>query len=364
MSEPLGQFRKHFLQARNWEQRKDGAPLYLFDSLSPSDREVAEEEMIAALSLNDDWPVQGLAHIRSRKALPRLKELLGKSNGKMKIVLAQAIFRISGDPAMPVQVLAALPGIRNTSELIDVLYLLPGFGDEKINGYLQSLLEHPEYLVAYNAARVMGLSTDDVVQKFRNRKPAAQTPTFRVPPVKDGARNPFNIFSLIRLAATNRVPAYHPEDSNKRTLGWRWRLASMLLFGISLALPAYCTGTTCSHSLLVFLLGGFGLLGGHGWSWLANPLLFVAWSTLRRSPRLSMILSTMAFIFAGLFMLGGSVPVNENGGVQSVTSLKAGYWCWLLSNGVMMLGAMSKVYRLNLVWREERLARGEVSKFN
>jgi len=360
LSKALDASRKNYLHGVAWTQRKDGVPLHILDDLSPSERSVAEEELIGALSLNDDWPVQGLAHIRSRKALPRLKELLSESRGRMKIIIAHALYRISGDPAMVPLVSAELAEIRNNYELIEILYLLPGFGDEMINGQLRAYLEHPEYLVAYNAARALGLNTDEVVRRFRGL--GGVTPMSAATPV--ASAKPVAPRSTPLESSPANTGSQDIPTGEKKTTEAKLRLASMILFGISLALPAYCTGSTCSHSLLVFLLGGLGLLGGHGWSWLANPLLFVSWGTLRRSPRLSMMLSTLAFLFAGLFMLGGSVPVNENGGVQSVTALKAGYWCWLLSNGLMMMGAMSKVYRLNLVLRTERLARGEASKFN
>jgi hypothetical protein len=59
--------------------------------------------------------------------------------------------------------------IHHLSELIDVLYLMPDFKDEKVSDLLGRLHNHPEYLIAYNATRALGLPTDAVVQKFRSK---------------------------------------------------------------------------------------------------------------------------------------------------------------------------------------------------
>ena len=57
----------------------------------------------------------------------------------------------------------------NQYELIDVLYMLPVFRDEKITALLNNYRDHKEYLIAYNATRALGLSTDEVVKKARKQ---------------------------------------------------------------------------------------------------------------------------------------------------------------------------------------------------
>ena len=66
-------------------------------------------------------------------------------------------------------VLKELPKITSQYELIDVVYMLPAFKNEKITALLNNYRNHKEYLVAYNATRALGLSTDEVVNKARQQ---------------------------------------------------------------------------------------------------------------------------------------------------------------------------------------------------
>jgi hypothetical protein len=64
-------------------------------------------------------------------------------------------------------ILAETKGITNWTELIDVMYILASFKDERVQSLLTSYCQHSDYLVAYNATRAMGLPTDEVVTRFR-----------------------------------------------------------------------------------------------------------------------------------------------------------------------------------------------------
>lgn len=150
-------FRTEYLHANTWVQKKDGVPLDILDRLSASEIKIAEAELIQAASLRDDWPIIGLGHIKSKNALPTLYELLGKSNGAMKVKIAHSIFQIVRDSKMIEIVLDTMPVITNKFELIDVLYYLPGFKDSKITELHHTYRHHKDYLVAYNATRYLGL---------------------------------------------------------------------------------------------------------------------------------------------------------------------------------------------------------------
>lgn len=169
MSIPLQNFRSEFLKANTWAQRKEGVPLDLLDALSPSDLKIAEAELIEAAGLGDSWPILGLAHIRSVAAVPKFYQLLAKASKGMKVTIAYAIFRSNGDPQMIRTVLDELPLVNNQYELIDLLYLLPGFNDPDITKALQDYQNDKEYLVAYNATRAQGLPTDDIVKRAQQQ---------------------------------------------------------------------------------------------------------------------------------------------------------------------------------------------------
>jgi len=163
-------FRKEFLQANTWTQRKDGIPLDLLDNLTDGELKTAETELIRVLSLKDNWPIVGLGHIKSKDALPSLYSLLEKSKGAMTVTIAHSIFQISEDTKMIEVVLETMPGITNEFELIDVLIYLKDFKDNRITELHHSYRNHKNYLVAYNATQYLGLPTDEIVEKFRDKK--------------------------------------------------------------------------------------------------------------------------------------------------------------------------------------------------
>ncbi|MFZ1675861.1 MAG: hypothetical protein WAT91_01230 [Saprospiraceae bacterium] len=164
-------FRKEYLLANTWAQRKDGAPLYLLDKLSTEELKTAEIEMIKSLRPGDTWPIIGLGHIKSKDALPKLYKLLVKSEKNIKVTVAHSIFQICQDEKMIDIVVEETIKTTHWSELIDILYLLPGFKDERVIKMLNDFRNHKEYLVAYNATRALGLPTEEVVEKFRVKKP-------------------------------------------------------------------------------------------------------------------------------------------------------------------------------------------------
>ena len=170
MTDNLDIFRKDFLNADSWGQRKDGVPLDLLDNLSQDELKIAEQQMLKVLSLRDDWPIIGLGHIKSKEALPSLYNLLEESKRAMKVIIAHSIFQIAQDERMKDIVLETMPKITNEFELINVLYYLPKFKDQRITDLHHSYRNHKKYLVAYNAARYLGLPTDEVVQKFRDKE--------------------------------------------------------------------------------------------------------------------------------------------------------------------------------------------------
>ena len=170
LTDNLKIFREDFLGASSWTERKDGVPLYLLDNLSPDELKTAEQQLLRVANLRDSWPIIGLGHIKSKEALSILYNLLKKSKGVMKVTIAHSIFQISQDEKMKEIVLETMPKITNEIELIDALYYLSGFKNQRITDLHHSYRNHKKYLVAYNATRYLGLPTDEVVQKFRDKK--------------------------------------------------------------------------------------------------------------------------------------------------------------------------------------------------
>ena len=170
MSASFRQFEKDFIHANTWPQRKDGVPTFLLDQLSSDEKAIAEDQLIELLSVGDSWPALGLGHLRSQKALPSLYALLEKCRQRMVIFVAYSIYQINKDSRMIDVALDELPKITDEYALLDILYYLGLFNDPRIKVALRKYRNDPRYLVAYNAARALGESTNAVVEEFRKKK--------------------------------------------------------------------------------------------------------------------------------------------------------------------------------------------------
>jgi len=136
-------FERDFLHANTWPQRKDGPPYYLLDRLTSEEQQQAETLVIEAPGTADDWPVGGLGHLRSTRALAPLYRLLET---------------------------ARLPKITNEYTLTYTLHLLPMFPDPRIRKLLEGYTNDGRYLVEYNACVALGRPTDEVVKRARDKK--------------------------------------------------------------------------------------------------------------------------------------------------------------------------------------------------
>lgn len=170
MTKELEAFYKDYLNANSWPQRKDGVPLDLLDKLNQDDKIIAEDELIDHIGFNDSWPIIGLGYMKSTKSIDKLYKLLNKSSKYFKIVIAHSIYQINGDLEMIDIAIKESERLKSTYEIIQILFMLRDFKDDRIDKLLYDFYNHKDYLVAYNAARVLGLSTDGVVNKFRDLK--------------------------------------------------------------------------------------------------------------------------------------------------------------------------------------------------
>lgn len=72
-------------------------------------------------------------------------------------------------------------------------------------------------------------------------------------------------------------------------------LVSIGLLVVSLTQESYCSPNGCGDATAAFILGTIGFLeGGATLCWLANPLLLVAWITIKKRLRLSFACSVLA----------------------------------------------------------------------
>ena len=76
-------------------------------------------------------------------------------------------------------------------------------------------------------------------------------------------------------------------------------------------------------------------------AWLANPLLFLAWVAAGLGWRMPAVaLSVAAVALSGSFMFADTVVTNEAGLAYPITGLRLGYWLWLSSMAIALVGAL------------------------
>ena len=154
-----------------------------------------------------------------------------------------------------------------------------------------------------------------------------------------------------QVASTAEVPQEYDKLLQKRI-----KQISMILFVLSLTQKAYCTTTSCSDSIMVFLLGWAAIFStGAGICWFANPLLFVSWFLLEKNLKIAMFLSMTSTLLAFFFLMFSSIVDNEGAIPHPIISYNAGYWLWVCSTVTMLIGTYVLMYRHNV--RNKTVAR-------
>ncbi len=117
---------------------------------------------------------------------------------------------------------------------------------------------------------------------------------------------------------------------------------SLILFLSSLTQNAYLIDngeeSVGSFGLIALLLGWMGVFGP-AIAWLANPCLLLSGLLLIiGKTKLSLLFSVLAVGLALSFLLVDEIIANEGGGKGKITAYDTGYWLWLSSCLVNLLG--------------------------
>jgi hypothetical protein len=72
-------------------------------------------------------------------------------------------------------------------------------------------------------------------------------------------------------------------------------------------------------------------------TWYANPMLAMAWITFKH-PKVSFLFSLLAVLISASFLLCTLTLGGEVGHVALIQHRHLGYWLWLSSTGVMLMG--------------------------
>ena len=120
-------------------------------------------------------------------------------------------------------------------------------------------------------------------------------------------------------------------------------LLSIGVFIISLTQKSFCTSSDVCRYFSGFLSLIFGWLGVFilhipTFPWLANPLLLVSWFLFKKKSKTSFILSGIAFILMLSFLFVDEIIVNEGSTTSIVNFHGLGYWFWVFSSFIMLIG--------------------------
>lgn len=114
-------------------------------------------------------------------------------------------------------------------------------------------------------------------------------------------------------------------------------ILSIVTFIISLTQKSYCTDE-CGDSITALIFGFFAIISGLvGLSWYANPLLLISWFTIKDN-KYSTIFSKISFLLSFSFLLFNEIIIDEAGHYSKIVSYELGYWLWISSTIIMVLG--------------------------
>jgi hypothetical protein len=97
-------------------------------------------------------------------------------------------------------------------------------------------------------------------------------------------------------------------------------------------------------SLLLFLTGWTGILGGSYESliWYANPMYLAAIFCFIKGSKKAIFFSVAAVLVGLSFSLLPSILSDESGKRSKITSLEAGYWLWIISFALLLVGIIAE----------------------
>ena len=112
---------------------------------------------------------------------------------------------------------------------------------------------------------------------------------------------------------------------------------------VALTQKTYCTPDCGSHGsgFVAFLFGTLGIfVGGAYITWFANPFLILSWLFIGKRPWVSLVLSSFSLAIAFSFLTYDEIMIKEAGHYGKIVGYALGYWLWITSIAIMLLGSL------------------------
>lgn len=130
----------------------DGLDVDALNSLTREEKDEAEQLLLDALNKGDDYrPIVGLGELRSRKALPILKEKLNHLWGKTLVDAASALRKIENDDSYAEYIVQVLKNDASFYNRLEAAIELRLFRTPEVLEALFDAVKDPEYLVRNHA---------------------------------------------------------------------------------------------------------------------------------------------------------------------------------------------------------------------
>ncbi len=144
--------------------------------------------------------------------------------------------------------------------------------------------------------------------------------------------------------------SYSLKARNKPSLNY-WEITVKLLiivglicFSLSLYQVALFTSGDDLYGVWILLIGWIGLVIFQ-LSWLANPLNLLALLLLSTKPKLSLLLTLIAFLLASQTFYFAEIPVGLNQEKIYIKELGLGFYLWYIANGLFVIAALIEALR-------------------
>ncbi|MES2375791.1 MAG: hypothetical protein V4553_04400 [Bacteroidota bacterium] len=119
---------------------------------------------------------------------------------------------------------------------------------------------------------------------------------------------------------------------------------SMGLYAVSLTQQAYCISGACGNHWSGISLVALGAIGGimsaAGLTWYANPLIWAAWSLIKKKPKRAIFFSLLATLLSASFLLATRISDVQADVTSYITDYRIGYWLWLASMATTLTGSL------------------------
>ncbi|MGQ9723719.1 MAG: HEAT repeat domain-containing protein [Candidatus Jordarchaeum sp.] len=129
----------------------DGLDIDALHSLLPEEKEKAKELFLERMNENDTRAAVGLGELRSKEAVPRLRELLNKATGRELVDIAVALAKIEGDKSYAKYIIHVLKNNPWWYNRIWAAIHLREFDFPEVVESLFEAVKDPDYLVRNHA---------------------------------------------------------------------------------------------------------------------------------------------------------------------------------------------------------------------